>query len=527
MAKRIEMENKQFGDWLVLHRDDTKKNVTYYICECLLCHNTYSVNAATIRRGESTCCKKCSLAKNKEDLTGKVFGKWKVISYVGSRNEHTYWLCECLCENKTRREVDAGALKNGHSTSCGCVNRSRHIDLTGQHIGEWTVKRYDRTENNMAYWLCECSCGVQRSVLAASLLNKRSLSCGHDIDIKDRKFGQLTAKKYVGLLGKNNDQPAWLCECSCGKEITVFLGNLTSGQSTSCGHDRGFSNAEKEVVDYIKSLGITIKENDRTILAGKELDIYCEEQHLAIEYNGVYWHSDLYKDENYHLYKTAACAKKSVDLIHIFEHEWLNLCMRQKLQELLKAKLNISQKIIYARKTKVQYVTNKEDLRNFLDKYHLQGYVASQTALGLYYDNELIEVMTFGKPRFNKSYDVELLRLCTKHGYKVIGGAAKLLQHYAEEHHNEKLITYCDLSKFTGRVYEQLGMKQIQITKPNYVYVKAMHDTFEIKTRYQCQKHKLVKAGLDEYGDTEYEIMSNLGYVRVYDCGNVVYSYLL
>lgn len=532
MPNFIDLSGKYIGNWNVLERDYSKNNdknkTVYFKCECTLCGTIHIVNAGTLRNGSSTCCKQCSLEKKREDLTNKTYGYWKVLNFAHSKNGHTYWNCECT-KCGIIRPVDAGTLKNGSSTYCGQCDkekRYRHKDLTGKKIGQWTVQHYVGTKNNYAVWHCKCSCGKEKDVLANSLLNGRSLSCGHTNLQAGDTYGELTLIKSAGLLGKNKDQPAWVCKCSCGKILNVFVGNLTSGQTTSCGHNIGFSKAEREVGEFIRSLGFDPILNDRKVLEGKELDIYLPDQHLAIEYDGLYWHSEeMGKDKNYHLYKTAACAKKGVDLIHIFEHEWVEPEKQEKIKELLKSKLNIGQKIVYARNLEVRYVTNKDILKDFLEKYHLQGYVESELTLGLFDNDELIQVMTFGLPRFNKNFDIELLRLCTKHGYKVTGGAAKLFEHFKKDNTGLKLITYCDLSKFTGRVYEGLNFKQLTIAMPNYIYVKTQEHGYEIKTRYQCQKHKLLKQGYGNLGNTEQEIMTALGYVKFYDCGNAVYVY--
>ena len=123
-----------------------------------------------------------------------------------------------------------------------------------------------------------------------------------------------------------------------------------------------------------------------------------------------------------------------------------------------------SKQKLYARKLQLKEV-NIKDTNEFLDAYHLQNSCYGNTVnLGLYQDEELIQVMTFGKPRYNSHYQWELLRLCTKSEYYVVGGAEKLFKHFIRDYNPESIISYCDMSKFTGDVYLRLGFKQT--TKP-------------------------------------------------------------
>jgi hypothetical protein len=169
-------------------------------------------------------------------------------------------------------------------------------------------------------------------------------------------------------------------------------------------------------------------------------------------------------------------------LIHIFEHEWLNK------QEIIKAKLkslfNVEQERIYARKCvikEIDTITKNE----FLNKYHIQGEDKSTVKFGLFYKEELVAVMTFGKPRFNKNYEWELIRYATaKH---VIGGASKLLKYFERNYKPKSIITYADRRFSQGNMYFKLGFTTASFTNINYWWIK---DDLRL-SRYQTQKHKL------------------------------------
>lgn len=155
----------------------------------------------------------------------------------------------------------------------------------------------------------------------------------------------------------------------------------------------------------------------------------------------------------------------------------------------------------------------------------MQGYTASSVNLGLYKNGELVEVMTFGKPRFNTECEWELIRLCTKLGYSVVGGSEKLFKAFLREYSPKSIISYCNIGKFNGSVYFKLGFRFKRVTSPNYVWVNLKSG--EILTRYQTMKREIIKRfNLSENCmDTEDDIMKFYGFVKIYDSGNAVLSW--
>jgi hypothetical protein len=281
--------------------------------------------------------------------------------------------------------------------------------------------------------------------------------------------------------------------------------------------DSGISGKEKEVLDFVKSLTNNVEENTRKIIAPYELDIYIPEYNLAIEFNGNYWHSEAGgKDKAYHINKTNTCKDKGIQLLHIFEHQWLE--KQEIFKSVIANKLGFSDKI-YARKCKV---VELKDCKEFLEINHLQGNCPSSIKLGLTYNSELVSVMTFGKPRFNKSYEYELIRFCNKLNTSVVGGASKLLKYFETKYKPRSIVSYANLQWSDGGLYNHLGFTQKEISTPNYWWIKSA----ETLTRYQCQKHKLKDLLGDKFNPklSEKDNMENNGYSRLFDCGNTVFT---
>ncbi len=341
---------------------------------------------------------------------------------------------------------------------------------------------------------------------------KKTRLINHYKDLKN-KFNNIVKplfnlENYKGTFIENKYE--WEC-LKCGN---IFEDHIDTGRIPRCKicfPSIGTSNKEKEVAEFIKPLGFEIIENYRDKF---ELDIFIPSLNFGIEFDGLYWHSDSFVDKNYHIEKTLYFKEKGIDIIHIFEDEWDN--KQEIVKSIIKSRLNKFDRIIYARKTEIRNVEIEEE-RNFLNENHIQGYIPSSLCWGLYYENELISLMSFGKSRFNKNYEWELLRFVNKLNTKVIGGASKLFNNTGITN----IISYCDLRYFTGNIYEKLGFELLGQSKPNYYYVKNSNRYSRIK----FQKHKL-KDLLENFDEelTEKENMKNNKYKIIYDCGMLVWN---
>ncbi|MGD9581224.1 MAG: MucR family transcriptional regulator [Vampirovibrionia bacterium] len=315
------------------------------------------------------------------------------------------------------------------------------------------------------------------------------------------------------------------CEI-CGYKFQDRLNKQSVPFCTKCFNRFKNSKQEQEIADFILSCGVNITQNEKQFIksmntnAKFEIDIFIPEKRIGFEFNGTQWHSSQYKDKMYHKYKTDECEKQGIQLIHIFSDSWIY--SKDIIKSRIKAILNIPVNKIFARKCTVKNVNSKDE-REFLDHNHLQGYTPSSYCYGLYYDDVLVSLMSFGAIRYgkkeNKKY--ELLRFANKIDTRVTGGASKLFKYFLYSINPEKVISYADRCWSNGNMYKKLGFHHIKTTQSNYYYVV----NGVRKSRLNYQKHKLVQDGADSTL-TEEDIMLSKGYFRIYDAGNLVFEYI-
>ncbi len=220
-------------------------------------------------------------------------------------------------------------------------------------------------------------------------------------------------------------------------------------------------------------------------------------------------------NKNYHQQKTKIANQNGYRCIHVWDWDDVD-----KIISIVNSKQSI-----YARKCEVREVPVKE-AKCFINKYHLQNWCRGNTIrYGLYHNNELVQIMTFGKPRYNKKYQWELLRLCTKAEFMVVGGAEKIFNFFISKYHPDSIISYCDLSKFSGAVYDKLGFIKTNNPQPSCHW-------WNVKQNVHVTNSLLLKNGFDRLFGTDYgkntsneQLMLQHGFVSVFDCGQATYSW--
>jgi hypothetical protein len=316
---------------------------------------------------------------------------------------------------------------------------------------------------------------------------------------------------------------------NCGHILYISFSRLQKFHCVNC-QPVGRSLEEQCVEKFIQSLNIETQHSVRNILSGgKELDIYIPSKNIAIEFNGLYWHSIIYiKDPMYHLQKTKECQEKGIQLIHIMEDEWVNKPEITKSR--IKNLLGLWENTVYARKCIIKEIKEPSVYMKFLNENHIQGAVGCKHAIGLYYNDELISLMTFGALRkalgsTNKENEYELLRFCNKLNYHIPGGASKLFKYFINTYKPDKIISYADRRWSSGNLYYKLGFNLHHSSLPNYWYIDPMYSYREYRFKYR--KSELPK--LLEHFDPEISEQQNMldnGFNIIYDCGNMVFEWI-
>lgn len=284
------------------------------------------------------------------------------------------------------------------------------------------------------------------------------------------------------------------------------------------------SKGEQEIKDwlttiYYKNITQTYRRD------GKELDIFIPDLNLGIEFNGIYWHGDnVISSKTYHYDKWKYFDEKNIKVITVWEDDW-NL-KKELVKSMLINQLQLNQNKIYARHTKIRIVNNT-NTNDFLTINHIQGKCQSSISLGLYCDDKLVSLMTFGKKRMilgninlhdqKNTKEFELLRFCNMQNTTIIGGASKLFKHFIKQYDPDTIISYANLDISKGNLYEILGFKNIGHTGINYWWAKDKR-----YHRSNFMKHILVKEGADPL-KTENIIMRERGYWKIYGIGNYKY----
>lgn len=285
-----------------------------------------------------------------------------------------------------------------------------------------------------------------------------------------------------------------------------------------------YSKEETEIGEFIKSLGFEVITNSWDIADGKEIDIFVPAKNLAIELNGIYWHSyhpSSFKTEDKlrHIEKTLLCEGKGIDLLHITDIEWNT--KQSIIKSIIMSKLGLNTRV-YARQCTVQLFKNNE-VKDFLNQYHIQGYVPAKYNVGLVKDDKLLMLMSFGNSRFNSAYEFELLRMASVSGITVVAGISKIMKYLRTALLiSSPIISYCDRSKSAGKGYISSGFDLVGETKPGYAWTdnKDMISRFRARTP---NMHKL----LNNYDPslTIDQNMFNGKYRRYWDCGNFIFEY--
>lgn len=530
------------------------------------------------------CSKECELKASEQTrvkhtcpVCGKIFVYEKLPN--GEYNKRKY--CSFECREK------ATHLQYGFSV---CKKCGKTFERERTPTGVYTERLYcDECTESFKYDICViCGnkflrdldnytgkyCESCRKKQEYKYYHRTCPQCGKDFEIKRLSTGRLSGQVLCDSCAKSNYEKAHFGICKvCGKRFEYAIDSngyvcKTDYCSEECYNkfkpQRKQSWMEKVTKTNLEKYGVLyscllpecqekqgtivskinlafaelLKENhikyEQEFILGNGLysyDFYIQSPNNSVDFlveiNPTFTHTCFDtgvfspRDMSYHINKTKYANEHGYRCIHVWQwDDW------DKIINLIKPKQKL-----YARKLEIKNDVLKKDANEFLKFYHIQGSCYGNFVnLGLYNDDKLMELMTFGKPRYNRNYQWELLRLCTHSDYMVVGGAERLFKHFVETYNPESVISYCDMSKFTGNVYERLGFVLKEQTDPQKVWSDRKNGYITDNLLRQRGFDQLIGSKLNPpelYGkDTDNEVlMLKYKWLPVYDCGQKVFEW--
>lgn len=546
----IEESKNRFGDifeypFIEREYENSHSKITI---KCLKCGNVFTKIACDHLTSPKGGCKVCFKQSFEKYYTYEELLKYNILNlnikpFEGKKEYRDK--CTVICDKHGEYEVIINTILKGNGKCKKCAGKTvtevnefknQFIERYGDKL-DCNYDEYVNMSTEITFTCKECGCVFKRKPTSILHSSYKSIcpNCSRQIQniektktteqfIEDlnKIYGEdafdTTGLQYI----KSSDYVTLKCN-KCGRIFRKEANSLLQGNGCPF-HHLNVSIAEEEIRNYITSLGEEVIYNDRTILNNRyEIDIYVPSKKIAIEYDGLYWHNELNKTKDYHLSKTIECETNNIRLIHIFEDEWIDENKNKIWKSMLNSLLHKDTFRIFARKCKVLQVDMKTS-KNFLEKNHLQGYCNSQFNYGLFYNNELVSLMTFGKTRHfigNSSHQYELLRFCNKLNTIVVGAASKLLKHFIKDLEPNNIVSYADRRWSNGNLYEKLGFKLYNKSKPNYYYVIKN----ERKNRFNFRKSMLMKKYNCPSNMSEHEFCLANKWYRIYDCGCLCYEW--
>ena len=330
---------------------------------------------------------------------------------------------------------------------------------------------------------------------------------------EDANFVMITPDKDY----RNYKVQQLIFECkNCKFQITKSLKSLELSPFCPACNPAPASKFQVEIFEWMKTLLCTKMEIDtRKIISPYELDIWVPEKRFAVEYHGLYWHSETRKESLCHENKQNLCITKDINLLQIFEDEWRDKQSIIKSMILHRLRLNSLEKI-GARKCAVQII-DESKCKEFLEENHLDGHVRAQHLLGLYSDTRLLAVMTLRTP-FHKSRNsrLEVARFAVLSDVSVPGALGKLSKaalQIARNKNLQGLTTYVDKRIGAGQSYTSAGWQKIGETQPRFWWTDYEHRYNRFKFRADSKQSL-----------SERQVAENAGVVKIYGCGNIIFT---
>ncbi len=402
------------------------------------------------------------------------------------------------------------------------------IKSKGTYLSKWGVDNFTKTKEYLEKskktflekWGVEYPTQSEEIRNKIKKTNSEKWGTSHIFMSNKYRIDNFKISNHLNYISYESGINTFKCDCEKNHTFEIstddYYGRTKSGNKlcTICYPISDLSSIkEKMLLDYIRSIY-----SDEIITNWRnkyEIDIYLPDLKLGFEFNGLYWHSDKFKDNNYHLNKTNYFKDRGIRIIHIWEDDWVY--KNEIIKSQIKNWLGLTNKKIFARNCKIIEI---KEAKEFLDNNHIQGNDRSNIKIGLYHDYELLSIMTFNKTEGRKKMKQDewnLSRFCNKLDFNVVGGASKIIKYFINKHKPKRIISYADRDWSSGNLYYKLGFSLLYETNKDYKYIinnKRIH-----KSRYR-------KSRLNT--DTSESVyMSNLNISKIWDCGKTKFELIL
>ncbi len=527
------------GDEFLVNVDDlTKNSVTLVHVECDICNKrkflSYSKYLKNVlNQNIYTCSRSCSNIKIKKTNLEKYGEEWACSSdLVKEKTKKTnlekYGECYTFnvesinskiketnlekygVDNVFKSDIFKNKIKETNLEKYGVDNVFKS-DIFKNKIKETNLEKYGVEYYVQTYGF---------NILVRDKINITNLERygGHPMrnDEFRKKFNICNDLSYIGYISDGNS----LFSCDKNHEFILssdqYRGrkNNNTNLCSIC-----YPISEHRSIKEIDFLTFIENNYNGEIISGyrdkMEIDIYLPELKIGLEFNGLYWHSDKYKDSGYHITKTKYFNDRGIRIIHIWEDDWD--FKRDIVESQIKNLLNLNNIKIFARKCDVRKIKDINIIKKFLNENHIQGFVRSVEKFGLFFDNELVSIMTFDNFEGRKKMEEggwNLSRFCNKLNTSVVGGASKLLNAFIKDKDSYRIISYADMDWSQGDLYYKLGFDKVNETRSDYKYIidnKRVH-----KSNFKKSKLNTILSESDH--------MKINGILRIYDCGKIKFT---
>ena len=538
-------------------KNNNNKNTRFCSLECASQYKKdHGVSKQAAKKAKATRLKRygsTELAKTSKLRKCIICGKMFVPTTSNNRQtcygDH-YKPC-CVCGKPVK--VTSRTYKNNVTCCKECATQkmlntmSERYGKPGTHGRSFANKKKETSQKRYGVDWGSQSDEVKRKVIRTNLDRYGTSVSSKSRQVKDkavRTFQQhygvdnpMKCKEVVEKLKENNVRKYGVpgtfqrpdvkekSKSTCMKKYGVEWPCLTDNARN--GNGKLVSNVNRLFRNILLNSGINSDLEFR--LGNRSYDLHIAGTNVLVEVNPTASHNSYinvysgkvieHPDVQYHINKSKLAESHGYRCVHVWDwDDW---------EKVVKLVLPTS-KIIYARKCGVVELS-KQEADEFLNKNHLQGTCKGQKVrLGLECEGNLVEVMTFGTPRYNRRFEWEILRLCSSSGTSVKGGPSRLFSYFVKKYNPESVLSYCDRSKFTGDVYKNIGMKLADEGSPN----KHWYSPRKSERMQHITNNFLLQRGFDQIFGTSFgkgtsneELMLDRGYLPVYDCGQMRFEW--